>query len=692
MNPQPLLRSWFCVMALPIVCLMAASGVGAADEESKELIPQGTVIDTNQQPLAEVVVALHRWDGVMSDALQTMVTDAEGRFEFPSRGNDAYYYVILRKASFAPTGQIVSAEGPLKITLRPAVDAWIEVRNATGQPLAGARIANITIRTEGNSQDYLWRGMEHFYGLKFLPSDADGRLKLPPLPQSALIDIRIDHPDWAQAKVSNVRVAAGRLTEATLPAGVRTTFEFVADSRAPVALDALTCEVLMLSQSSGSPASILRLPMTIVGDQIRLCAHPVAYDSLRLTAPDLVITPEYDRLTIAEGTEPKMRFLVRPAVQVSGRVLRKDGTPHRGVSVLGQVENVSPDGRIPDDSQWKYSGNVETDAEGRYTLTLAPGRSRVEVNANGYVTDREETEIDVSPVGPNDIPDFLTEVLEPVRGQVVDHNGQPASGAIVRLRFPSLWDQPTVTDADGRFEIKLRWIPVDLETHQRQYELDVAAFVTDRPVMGIAQIDLRDAEWCQRVRIELRPDASADELLTLKDNQWNRNRMQKLIAEGKIERHPAGEPGQPAPELDGLAWFNTEGKGLQDFRGRYVLLDFWFTNCGPCHADFPTVKLIHERFEKHGVTVIGVHDNSSTPDAVQEHCRQQGLTFPMVVDHADGRIVNAYRDLGLSGFPTYLLIGPDGKIVQNDRAIDGRPSLRTFKLEIIRRHVLHHGE
>jgi len=177
-------------------------------------------------------------------------------------------------------------------------------------------------------------------------------------------------------------------------------------------------------------------------------------------------------------------------------------------------------------------------------------------------------------------------------------------------------------------------------------------------------------------------------LLSLEDNQWSRARKQKAVAEQtEDEKHPAGERGQPAPELEGAAWYNTDARSLKDFRGRYVLLDFWSTGCGPCHVDFPSVKLVHERFEKHGVTVIGVHDNSSKPEAVREHCRQQGLKFPIVVDHADGRILNSYRELGVNSFPSYILIGPDGKILENDKATDG-PSLRMFKLEVIRQYIL----
>src|SRR5437868_6663211 len=99
---------------------------------------------------------------------------------------------------------------------------------------------------------------------------------------------------------------------------------------------------------------------------------------------------------------------------------------------------------------------------------------------------------------------------------------------------------------------------------------------------------------------------------------------------------------------------------LADFRGKFVLLDFWFTACGPYHDDFPTVKLISEFF-KDDVVVIGVHNNSASPAAVRAHVGRIGLPFPIVVDHSDGRVVTQYQARGMvDGFPSYVLIDPDG--------------------------------
>jgi peroxiredoxin len=117
------------------------------------------------------------------------------------------------------------------------------------------------------------------------------------------------------------------------------------------------------------------------------------------------------------------------------------------------------------------------------------------------------------------------------------------------------------------------------------------------------------------------------------------------------------------PEVDGAAWINTDDKPLTlaSLRGKYVLLDFWFTGCGPCHHEFPSVKLAHEMFKHRGVVVIGVHPNIKAPEALRAHAAEISLPFPVILDHPDGRTIARYQSHGVaSPFPTYVLIDPEG--------------------------------
>ncbi len=107
---------------------------------------------------------------------------------------------------------------------------------------------------------------------------------------------------------------------------------------------------------------------------------------------------------------------------------------------------------------------------------------------------------------------------------------------------------------------------------------------------------------------------------------------------------------------------------------------FWFIGCGPCEAELPQVKLLHELLGPERFSVVSVHVTDQTVDNVRQYAEQKGLTYPIVVDNQDGDIMTAISKIGIEGFPSYLLLGPDGRILVNDDQEAG-PSLRMFKLE-----------
>lgn len=147
---------------------------------------------------------------------------------------------------------------------------------------------------------------------------------------------------------------------------------------------------------------------------------------------------------------------------------------------------------------------------------------------------------------------------------------------------------------------------------------------------------------------------------------------------------PAGKKGEIPPHLSQGTWLNSPARGLKDLHGQFVLLDLWFIRCGPCHHDLPTVNATYEAFQDRGFTVVAVHDKSQTPEAVEKFAQEHGMAYPIVVDNSDGTLLDQYSKPGIYGFPSYVLPGPDGKILANDSMADPDAlSLRLYKTEAV---------
>ena len=110
-------------------------------------------------------------------------------------------------------------------------------------------------------------------------------------------------------------------------------------------------------------------------------------------------------------------------------------------------------------------------------------------------------------------------------------------------------------------------------------------------------------------------------------------------------------------------------KKLSEFRGQYLLVDFWATWCDPCVASLPAVRRLHDEYRAGGrLTVLGLSLNADQGTA-REFVRQRGLPWMQgfLGDSSDGKTSTR---LGVSSAPTYLLIDPAGKLVARYHSVD----------------------
>jgi cytochrome c biogenesis protein CcmG/thiol:disulfide interchange protein DsbE len=137
--------------------------------------------------------------------------------------------------------------------------------------------------------------------------------------------------------------------------------------------------------------------------------------------------------------------------------------------------------------------------------------------------------------------------------------------------------------------------------------------------------------------------------------------------------------GERAPDKE-LARLGTPGSGeIADYRGRWVLVNFWASWCAPCKDEAPALESFQKANAASGFTVLGINLDDTTGDAL-DFVDRYDLSYPQLRegDGADRR--DAY---GMTGFPESFLIDPQGHVALIRRGPVDEPYLQRNILPLI---------
>lgn len=181
-------------------------------------------------------------------------------------------------------------------------------------------------------------------------------------------------------------------------------------------------------------------------------------------------------------------------------------------------------------------------------------------------------------------------------------------------------------------------------------------FIKNNPDSYVSALTLED----MMVRSEVKDDEAValfDDLdsETIEDASFYKD------ASERVDGIRATAPGSPAPKINSKNTYDGERFDLASLEGKYVVLDFWGTWCGPCIQGMPRMKEYLDKYED-DMEIVGIAQESDDGTRWKEFIDEnQEYNWHHVLSRKDEDYILKYN---VAGFPTKIIIDPEGKIVE----------------------------
>ncbi len=170
----------------------------------------------------------------------------------------------------------------------------------------------------------------------------------------------------------------------------------------------------------------------------------------------------------------------------------------------------------------------------------------------------------------------------------------------------------------------------------------------------------------------------------MRQASWDRVGIVTLVlsismsVSGCFEEGSTGEaePRRSAPDFN-LTRLDGIPVSLEENRGKTLILDFWATWCAPCEIQMPVLDTLWKTRGGEKLMILGVSVDTDPAPKVIEWVKERDLDYPIAIASQDLAI-----DYGVLGFPTLVVIDPQGGIHTRHTGVLSRPELEDILDEI----------
>lgn len=351
----------------------------------------------------------------------------------------------------------------------------------------------------------------------------------------------------------------------------------------------------------------------------------------------------------------KNAFLIAPMILLlaacgskSGEIeisMPKDGAPDKIIVAHDLISDLAKARQYEDlktmyDTLKVENGKVSfpTDEKGdtRYMISFGDGRI-----AELYSSPGETLELDVDSYVPFAYTVSGTQLMEDI--------------TLIKSKTDPLDNKMMQKMRSGEVSIE------DQQAYMTSYDNVMNTFISENPDSPavIYALFYMQGEGYKKAYDNLSPKAKESILMPIISDQVARSN--EVSEEMKAQEDAQANLANGDKAAPNFTFKDINGKevSLSDFRGKWVVLDFWGTWCGWCIKGIPDLKAAYKKYAGK-FEVIGI-DCNETEAEWREGVKKYELPWVNVYnDQKDGQLIKEYK---ISGFPTKVIVNPEGKIV-----------------------------